>query len=78
MKALLIEPPAPPVALLQEAPLRELIVARVVSNVIAIGGSSGFVLNNSLWRAQSAAGKLVWRRQNIRILGNSFDVAEAS
>ena len=39
-----IEPSAPPVALLQEAPLRELIVARVVSNVIALGGSGGFVL----------------------------------
>ena len=44
MKASSIEPPAPPVALLQEAPLRELIVARVVSNVIAMGGSGGFVL----------------------------------
>jgi hypothetical protein len=32
------------VALLQEAPLRELIAARVVSGVVARGGNGGFVL----------------------------------
>jgi nitrate/nitrite transporter NarK len=31
-------------ALLQEAPLRELISARVISRVIAVGGTGGFVL----------------------------------
>ena len=32
------------IALLQEAPLRELIAARVVSHVIALGGVGGFLL----------------------------------
>ncbi|ENG0237613.1 hypothetical protein ABSA35_005698, partial [Burkholderia multivorans] len=31
-------------ALLQEAPLRELISARVISRVIAVGSTGGFVL----------------------------------
>lgn len=31
-------------ALLQEAPLRELIAARVISRAIAVGGAGGFVL----------------------------------
>lgn len=42
------EESAEPVTLLQEAPLRELIAARVIARVCAVGGHGGFVLEIEL------------------------------
>lgn len=64
--------PEQPVALLQEAPLRELIAARVVSRVCAVGGHGGFILEIEFGEGKA---QLATSRGNARVFASISAIA---
>lgn len=62
--------PAP--ALLQEAPLRELIAAKVITGITAMGGKGGFVLEI---RFSEGAGVLASAKGEARVFASLLTVA---